>query len=378
MGISALVLDYYDDSEGQGLSKIAMPASVRGLVMEPLTAEQHAKLDDSAFGLVILTKHAHVLRKFPVNDPANTFLSAQYFAQNMDKLAFPARFIAAKHIKTACEAYDVPSSPRVDAYAARADGIENNTFVEGSEHRWLLEKMAQQEFMEKQADATEMNAMLAMPDEQFALVLKAGDGSITRKYAMPDAEHVKVAAEYFDKYAMDLAPEHRHQFASAVVRRAEELELPLTNHLVEKWASATWNQHVHAHLEQRKSLLPRNERARGVLDKLAASLEETTPEEAAKALTVFDQATGLTRYYDRGLTEPYASTMDKVATGWSEDVDGRILTEEDLKKVASSTKLAGYLGSSFAATFAKDPTGIFDSLPTPEKVLIKQLVDGTV
>ena len=378
MGISAATLDFYDDTEGQGLSKIAsaMPPQMRNLAIEPLSQEQRDRLDDTAFGLIILTKHAHVLRKFPVNDPAHAFLAAQYFDQNFKKLAFPARFIAAKHIKTACDAYEVPSTRQVDAYAARAEEVTDNTFVEGSEHRWLLHKMASTELLEKQAAAVEMNALLEMPNEHFALVYKAGDGTITRKYAMPDADHVKVAAEYFDKYAMDLSPEHRHQFAVAVARRAEELEVELGNREVEKWASVGWNEHVNAHLEQRKSLLPRNDQARKVLDKLAASLSETTPEDAAEALKTFDKATGLERFYERGLTDPYASTMSKTASGWSAEVDGRTITEPDLRKVAAGTKLASYLGGSFAKDFAKQPVELFESLPTTEKVLIKQLVDG--
>jgi hypothetical protein len=378
MGISAEVLDFYDDSEQLGMAKVAMPSSLRQVPINLLEPDDHAALPDNEFGLVILTKRAHALRKFPVNDPGNAWLSAQYFDQNHEKLAFPARFIAAKFIKEACDAYKVPSSKMVESYVARAgDDIHDNTFVEGSEVQWMLRKQAQREFIEKQAAATEMDAVLQMPDGHFALVLQSGDGSVIRKYAMPDAAHVKVAAAYFDKYAMSLAPEHRHQFASSVKNRAEELGVDLPSDTsIEKWASSTWNTHVRAHLEHRKSLLPRNASARDVLDKLAAAIEETTPADLAQALTAFDEATGLERYYDKGLTDPYASTMGKVATGWSSDVDGQVITSNDLQKAASSKKLAGYLGESFATQFAKDPVSIFESLPNTEKVLIKQIING--
>ena len=380
MAISKLNLDFYDDPNGETMAKVAMPQEMKGVPLEVLADEDRAKLNDSDFGLVILTKQANVLRKFPVNDPGNAWLSAQYFQENHAKLAFPARFIAAKFIKAACEAYEMPSSPRVDAYAARAgDEIEGNAFVEGSEDKWLLQKMAQKELLEKTASAIEMDAMLQLPDEHFALVIQNGDGSILRKYAMPNAEHVKMAAEYFETYATALPPEHRHNFASAVVRRAEELGVEVGDKVnLEKWASQNWNSQVQAHLEQRKSLLPRNPGAREVLDKLAAAIGagETEPQDAAKALATFDEATGLTRYYDRGVTDPYASVMEKQAMSWSAEVDGQTITADDLRKVASSSKLAGYLGNSFAAQFAKDPTAIFDSLPTPEKVLIQQLVNG--
>ena len=381
MTTAAQVLDFYDDSQHELMSKIAMPSKLSGMNMSMLTPEQRDRLSDTDFGLVVLTKRAAVLRKFPVNDPGNAWMSAQYFQQNHEKLAFPARFIAARFIKQACDAYQVPTSSLVDAYAARiGEGeVESNTFVEGSEGAWMLRKLAQNEFMSKQADATEMNALMEMPNDHFALVIRQNDGSILRKYAMPDPTHVKKAADYFDKYAMDLAPEHRHRFATAVRGRAEELGVDVAdNDLLHKWASANWNRHVDAHLEQRKSLLPMNKGARDVLDKLAAAIagNETSPEDAAAALQTFDSATGLSRYYDRGLADPFVSTMDKNATGWSSEVDGHTLTEVDLKRAAESKQLAGYLGEAFASQFAKNPVEIFESLPAPEKVLIKQVSTG--
>jgi hypothetical protein len=379
MTIAAAVLDFYDDNKHELLTKIAMPVGLAGAQMTVLTPEQHAALPDTDFGLVVLTKRAAVMRRFPVNDPGNAWMSAQYFQRTHEKLAWPARFIAAKFIKAACDAYGVPTSKMVAGYAARVEDDEasSNTFVEGSESGWMLRKLAQREFIEKQATAVEINALTELPNEHFALVVRDGDGSIVRKYAMPDQTHVKMAATYFDKYAMDLAPEHRHRFARNVQARAVELDVDLTGHdALEKWASPGWNQHVLAHIEQRKSLLPRNPDARSVLDKLAASLSETTPEDAAAALEAIDSATGLQRYYDRGLKDPFASTMGKVASGWSDDVEGVTITEADLRKEAVQKKIAGYMGTAFASQFAANPVEIYESLPAPEKALIQQVITG--
>jgi len=381
MTIAAAVLDFYDDSSKELMTKISSPQGFGDTQVNVLTPEEMSRLPDSDFGLVIFTKRASVLKKYPVNDPGNAWLSAQYFDQTHTKLAFPARFVAAKFIKQACDAYGVPASPRVEAYAARVEPGEaqENVFSEGSESRWMLRKLANQEFLEKQASATEVNALVHMPDEHFALVVQTGDGSVIRKYAMPDGGHVLRAAEYFDKYAMDLAPSHRHRFATSVQNRAEELDVDISgNTMLCKWAGETWSRHVHAHLEQRKSLLPHpeHEGARGILDKLAASIAETTPSDMASALETFDEATGLSKYHDRGLADPYSSTMNKVASSWSAEVDGQTITEADLRKVASTKKLAGYLGDTFTKQFAKNPVEIFESLPSPEKSMIKQVING--
>lgn len=379
MSIASQVLDFYDDSQHELMSKFAMPSALRDVQTNILTPEQHSALPDADFGLIVLTKRAAVLRKYPVNDPGNAWLSSQYFGSSHEKLAFPARFIAAKFIKKACDAYAVTTHPRVEAYAARVEDGEadTNVFSENTTSSWMLRKLAQREFMSKQASAAEIDAMTEMPNEHFALVIRQEDGSIMRKYAMPDATHVRKAAAYFDKYAMQLQPVHRHNFAAAVQARAEDFQVDVSDHdALQKWASPSWNRHVNAHLEQRRSLLPRNQDAHGILDKLAQAIGQVETRDMADALQQFDEATGLDRYYDRGLADPYSSVMAKNAEGWSAEIGGRTLTEGDLKKVAESSKLAGYLGATFARQFKDHPVEIFESLPAPEKSLIGQIASG--
>ena len=96
----------------------------------------------------------------------------------------------------------------------------------------------------------------------------------------------------------------------------------------------------------------------------------------AAALQTVDEATGLTRHYDNGLTDPFASSMAKQAMGWSMEVDGHTVTETDLRKEATIKKIAGYLGSTFARQFSENPAEVFESLPVTEQVLIKQVVSG--
>lgn len=379
MSIASQVLDFYDDGHHELMSKFAMPSSLRHAQTNVLSPEDHASLPDADFGLIFLTKRASVLRKFPLNDPGNAWLSSQYFGETFNKLAFPARFIAAKFIKRACDAYSVATHPRVDAYAARVEEGEasSNVFDESTTSSWMLRKLAERELMSKQADAATIDALTDAPNEHFALVMQRPDGVIIRKYAMPDSTHVKKAAAYFDKYAMQLPPDHRHNFAVSVQSRAEDFDIDLSHHeALNKWASTDWNIHVNAHLEQRRSLLPQNPDAHKVLSKLAMAIGQVETTDMAQALQEFDQATGLTRYYDRGLTDPYASVMGKQAEGWSAEIGGRTMTEVDLKKVAESSKLAGYLGETFARQFAKNPVEIFESLPAPEKSLIEQIASG--
>ena len=379
MSIAALEIDMYDDANHGLLRKLAMPAALADAPFEKLSAEGIDDLEDQFFGLVYISKHAQIERKFPLNDPGNAWLSAQYFAANHPKLAMPLRFVAAKMIKRACDAYEVPTSQPVEAYARHpaAEKVASNRVVEGDEQRWLHEQLAEQELRQHTKTAAATNAVLEMPDSHFALVLHTGDGETIRKYAMPDAAHVTRAAEYFGKYAQDLEPEHRRRFAESVMNRAGELGVEVRSPALQKWASDEWNPAFEAHIAKRLSLLarPDDEPYRGALRKLA-SRQDYTPGEMADALATFDKQAGLSRYYDRrdGLVDPYASTMGKVASAWSTEVDGHTITEADLHKVAG--KIKSHMGSEIASALTKNAAAVFESLPKPEQLLIKQFCSG--
>jgi hypothetical protein len=376
MPLTGQVIDFYDDPDHGCLRKFASELDEWGSC-EILSPEEHQGLSDDDFALVVLTKHANVLRKFPIHDDGHIKMAALYFDQNHTKLSAVEKVTAATHIREACDAHGIECPESVAKLAA--DGAFNNVVSEGAESPWQrqLVKQAAEE-LTKTASA-EINARMEMPDGHYALVLEH-DGDTVRKYAMPDGDHVKIASAYFDKYAMDLSPPHRHMFATNVMRRAGELEIDLgnTDHL-QKWASTQWNSQIDYYLEQRKGLLPRNEEACDVLDKLASMTDETDPVTFAQALHAFDKETGLDRYYDKGVTDPWNSSMAAEKTaGWSEEIDGEMLTSSDLQKAAQSDKLRSHFGSTFRDQFKKHAVDVFNSLPDPDKVVIKQIAKGQI
>jgi hypothetical protein len=85
------VIDFYDDP--RGLTKLSLPAGLEGVQFEPLSEADRDRLAGGCFGLVSITKHAGVFREFPLNDAGNSWLSAQSFDANHEKLAMPARFM---------------------------------------------------------------------------------------------------------------------------------------------------------------------------------------------------------------------------------------------------------------------------------------------
>lgn len=378
MTLAGQVIDFYDDSDRSVLNKIgAQNSEIEKYASHVVpNSDEHAALPDEHFALIVLTKRANIVRKFPVNDEFQTWLSAHYFDENQDKLGNVEKVAAATNIRDACLAYEIEPPLSISKFAC--DTSISNIVTEGSRPNWFDEMTRQgaRSELTKTAGA-EINARMELPDSAYALILDH-EGETARMYAMPDENHVKIASAYFKKYAYDLSPQNRHMFAANVLNRANELNVSLssTEHL-EKWASENYNTLVNYHIEQRRGLIPADDEKTAALNKLASLKHSTDPGTFANALHEFDKLAGLEKYYDTAITEPWEATMgiEKQAS-WTADVDGGTLTEVDLQKVAQSGKLKSHFGEAFQNQFAKHAVQIFESLPTPEKVVIAQIAKG--
>jgi len=371
MPIPGHVVDFYDDSDRRYLRKMAQDLGPwRGA--EILSPSQIGDLQDDDFALVVITKTAEKIRKFPLHDEAHIKLASMYFENTHDNLSPAERVCAATHIREACDAYEVETDPSISKYAA--DGFFSNIIDEGIHNGY--EKYAAFE-MTKEA-SRDISARMEVPDDQYALLLN-NEGDTVRKYGMPDESHVKIAAAYFKKYARDLSPEHRHMFAENVLRRAGELNVELDTSYLNKWASGEWNQSLPYHLNERRVLLDGNDDAIDVLNKLSSLSDSTDPDTFAGALHEFDKQAGIDGQYGKRVTDPWESSMSPQKTAmWNEEVDGETLTGEDLKSAAKSDKLRSHFGEAFQNQFKSHAIEIFNSLPDPDKVVVKQIAKGQI
>lgn len=373
MSISGQVIDFYDDTDRAGLRKMAAPRGLGAAIFEVLSPDEREELHNDQFGLVVITKTAEVLRKFPLVDPPHVWLAGQYLALNHEKLAAPMAVTAARHIKLASDGV-VELPPVIEELASQyPPGYEGNTLVEDRLPSWNIG-------MTKSAAAP-----APVADDVFALVYQNGEGEIIRKYAMPNAVRTREAMDWFEKYAVQISPELRPQMARAIVKRATVLGIDMAGFeelpKLYQYAANGWNPHVHAHLEQRKSLLREiDDRAVETIDKLASAVGDSDPQDFARALNALDTKTNLRRYYDRGLEDAWSSSLGHEKTGeaWSSEVDGETVTESDLKKAASSPSFRQFFGDAVKTAFEKDPVTIFESLPAPNQAIIAQIARGEV
>jgi len=111
MRLSGLVLDFYDDQGDASTFKSIYPerGDVPLLVKTAhvLTSEEHARLPDDVFALVLMQDDGVALRKYACIDPGNTVLSVEYFLANRDKLPVEAQKLAAANLTEACRWYSL-------------------------------------------------------------------------------------------------------------------------------------------------------------------------------------------------------------------------------------------------------------------------------
>jgi len=107
--LSGLVLDVYDDPDGEVLREIFPTyARVPEVIKEAhaLSQEERAELPDDLYALVLIDEDT-VLRKLACVDSGNTALSVSYFLKTAHKLPDEAQKTAARNLITACGWYGI-------------------------------------------------------------------------------------------------------------------------------------------------------------------------------------------------------------------------------------------------------------------------------
>lgn len=123
--ISGLVLDYYDDRDGDVLKSVfptrdSVPEVIKQA--HSLSYEERQKIPEDAFALVMV-EDGQVLRKFATADGGNTALSVEYFLRTGHKLPLEAQKTAAANLVDACHCYGLEPPDSLVKVAIGALGL---------------------------------------------------------------------------------------------------------------------------------------------------------------------------------------------------------------------------------------------------------------
>jgi hypothetical protein len=117
--LSGLVLDIYDDPDGEVLREV-FPSheDIPDLIKEArqITPEEREQLPDDVFSLVLIDEEAS-LRKYACVDPGNTALSVEYFLKTAHRLPAEAQKTAAQNLMVACGWYGIEPPAELEKVA---------------------------------------------------------------------------------------------------------------------------------------------------------------------------------------------------------------------------------------------------------------------
>jgi len=210
-----------------------------------------------------------------------------------------------------------------------------------------------------------------------------------RLYPIETAEQVKTAAAYFDKYLDKFHPAERVAIADSMEKRASELGMFIDNPWVYNYSrkGSTYSPDFDLHMKMRKEAcmgkkIEHNGKeinAVELLDKVASLKDRVKPKEMIDLLHDFDKKACVTADYDRKMRDPFFTVYGSsskplydheklVSDVYAKQLESAVLNEGFINKMAES------YGSDFVDGFKQDPVNVYQSMPTPDKQNILNIV----
>lgn len=402
------------------------------------------QLPDDVFALVMFDE-GHSLRKFACIDSGNTLLSIEYFLKVADSLPENAQQVAAENLLKAASWYKLELGEektaglgslagkawslygKVNSVKDTASRVSQNlntvkaygpgavvspemlkgaeatgtfamphqpknlsetkkTVIKTSGENGALEmgdppskeqpeSLPQPRVLKPHVDVTGVSPPVKTQEKKASRVALAG------KYPLDSYEQVKAASEYFDTFRKHFSVEERREFAVNLVKRAGELNLPLSK-TAQVYGSSAFadDDTVRAGVDNRLSVLCKESEAplREMLEELFQAHTQLTPEMYCGALAEFDKVAGLDCHYDSYIVDPVASTFGVKQASWSWSAGKTSLRADDLQRLAETgfSKVAQIFDPEVASAFMEDPVGVFDSMPLPQQKILAGLCRG--
>jgi hypothetical protein len=205
------------------------------------------------------------------------------------------------------------------------------------------------------------------------------------RYPIDTPSLLKKAQAYFDEHLVELPLLERRVFAQSLHLRAQELGEKLAGAALD-YAGNEYGPHIAAELLMRE----RSFAGTGhevVYEALRDKIAEIDPRSMVELLKEADTATGAAQSYGRpgtGFQNPYVAVYGGVKEAaktpkagadtftWSDQ--GAYVTGAMLEAlVACNASLDSTFGDGFQEQFAKDPVGLFKSLPDPQKLTLARM-----
>jgi len=319
-----MILDRYDDND-RFLRKIFASRGIPPVVKTAAYADDQITKHAADYAVSVSQDGASQL-KYPIFDSGNALASALYFSEYGQQLPQEQQKTAAENIRNALESFGftVPEE---------------------------LSKTASME--------------LGFSDEAEDMSLEALFGS---------SDEVTIVKDAFN----DCTPRGKRRLMVQVKEAGITVPEGTDAYLSEGLGSD-----LEMALDTRKLCIdPDNTDELDKLDSLLVKASAVDPEKLVKELEEFDVSNQLVHLYSRLIPDPYASvygrSMEKAASAEGVEVNNDMLTEAEFSSLIGNneTSLTESFGETLVKQLQSDPVSVYNSLPTPHKKAIGNLLVG--
>jgi hypothetical protein len=353
---SGVTLDYYDDQGATLKDRFPTPDQLPD-VIKTASVQPKEQIPHDDFSLIMVDR-GHVFRKYACTDAGTTAMSTIYFMEHGDKLPEAAKKMAAANLSNACLKYGLTPPAAMVKVASSMAEQHSGVDVTGQRPTTIVKQAAPPN------------------DEDYAVVLQNG----SRHYPIHTWDLVKKAETFFEDERIRMGPEIRRQFAKSLTKKAHDMGYPLNADIVDLGSGQYHSSgHLKQAIEMRKIACAPGY-AREFLDELFEKHAAIQPEVYAECLRRFDVDQGLDRGWDHLVPDPWFSTFgfDKTAEVIWEEGNERV-TKEQMENLAVNhlDVVESEFTDHMAEEFKKDPIGIFNSMPAPQKKLLARMADDS-
>lgn len=214
----------------------------------------------------------------------------------------------------------------------------------------------------------------AMQQQYYRMKYGSANGLLSGDFDKLASHDLVAAQNYFDESQEDMAPTERFVFANNLSLACKEASVTQASDLVEKHASAIPDAGIlREELEKRCHYMVEKQ-AEDYMRTVREVATTRGPIATAIAMEQMDKEASIHSMWGEELRDPFRSVFggsDQVKTAeysWSSDT-GQTVSEDKIKHIGNgySDKIDKILGEGQATEFAKDPVGVFKSMPDPIK-----------
>jgi len=350
-----------------------------------------AALPDHAFAVVLLGDGAP-LRKYACVDKAHTAVNTLYFIEKgAALLPEEAKHVAAENLLRACVHFQItPPAPLAKEAKAKKVLIKSDGPILTTPAKKKESELVGTSVMPVSAPAQTGKLASVMGDpyvtfklaeEDFFTKLAYDPGAhvLDPEAKLSSYDHVASAARHFTETGRELHPRARHEACVKIASQAATLGVTVSD-TIQKYGSRTYadDEELATSVETRRQVWAdlENGEAPDMLKLLMEKRASMSPDVFAETLAELDIVTGIDRYWDSGIPDPWFTTFGKVAQeSWRWVQGTEALSEGELRTFASEGQdvLKDKFGEDLARALARDPIPIFESLPLNSKRAIARM-----